>query len=186
MFHHTSTPAESGVNWPSVLKLGSGYADNFPVISFGPAVNNHYETSLGNNWQGFYVASNFILNDQLFWTRGRHAFTFGGEFRAMEINSHSGSNALSFSFSPNATGSPAAAYGNQVGFGFASFLLGDVNNASATVPFDLYGRRKIMNLFAQDSYKVTPRLTPNLALRWNANFRFTKSMATGRISTCRR
>src|SRR3984893_8752652 len=29
-----------------------------------------------------------------------------------------------------------------------------------------------MSLFAQDSYKVTPKLTLSMGLRWNYNFRF--------------
>ncbi len=32
-------------------------------------------------------------------------------------------------------------------------------NAQPNDAFDLYGRRKAMSLFAQDSYKMTPKLT---------------------------
>ena len=45
-----------------------------------------------------------------------------------------------------------------MGFGFASFLLGDVQSASKTAPLDLYSRRKAIALFAQDNFKVTPKL----------------------------
>ena len=58
------------------------------------------------------------------------------------------------------------------GLAFASFMLGDASNANQTTPFNLYGRQKSMSLFAQDSYKVTPKLTLDLGLRWNYNFRF--------------
>ena len=79
---------------------------------------------------------------------------------------------MNFNFTNNTTGNPAADYNSKVGYGFASFLLGDVSTAGETTPYDLYGRQKSMSLFAQDSYKVTPKLTLNLGLRWNYTFRF--------------
>src|SRR6185437_534196 len=106
----------------------------------------------------------FIYNDSLSWTKGKHIFTFGGEFRAMQLNSHGESGALSLQFSNNTTGAIDQAYAGQVGYGFASFLLGDVQSANETTPFDLYGRRKAMDVYAQDSWKITSKLTLNLGL----------------------
>ncbi len=167
-----SVPAETGTDWLSQLGLGSTGVDNFPTINFGSTVNGYGTTSIGNTWQGYYIGSTFIYNDNLSWTKGKHTFTFGGEFRAMQISSQAGSGALSLNFSNNTTGAPSAQYANQVGFGFASFLLGDVQSASETTPLNLYGRRKAMNLFAQDNWKITPKLTMNIGLRWDATFRF--------------
>jgi Carboxypeptidase regulatory-like domain/TonB dependent receptor len=166
-----SLPAQSGPDWPLALGFGSTGATNFPSISFGPSVNGFETTSIGNTWQGHYVGATLILGDQMSWSKGRHTITFGVDFRAMEINSHSGSGALDFNFSNVSTGTPSQAYGSQVGFGFASFLLGDVQSASETTPLDLYGRRKAMAVFAQDNFKVKPKLTLNLGLRWDATFR---------------
>lgn len=166
-----SVPA-NGTDWPQTLGFGNAGATNFPQISFGGSVNGVGVTSIGNKWQGNYVGDTFILGDNLSWSRGRHSFTLGGDFRAMQINSHGSSGALSFNFSPAATGAPTAEYASQVGFGFASFLLGNVDSASETTAFNLYGRRKAMSLFVEDNYKVTPKLTMNLGLRWDATFRF--------------
>ena len=67
------------------------------------------------------------------------------------------------------TGIPRATpYADQVGFGFASFLLGDVESASSRVPFSLYGRRKFCTLWAQDDFKVNRKLTLTMDLRWEA------------------
>lgn len=167
-----SIPSTSGTNWPQALGFASTGADNFPSINFGSPVNGHSMTSIGNSWQGHYVGTTLILGDQATWTKGRHAITLGGDFRAMEINSHLGSGALSFSFSPNQTGAPTASYASNVGFGFASFLLGDVQQASESTPFDLYGRRKATSYFVSDNYKVTPKLTLNLGLRWDLTLPF--------------
>ncbi len=171
-FWNGSLPAETGTNWAQTLGFGDTGADNFPSISFGGSVNGFGTTGIGNTWQGYYVSSTFLAGDSLSWTKGRHTFTFGGDFRAMEINSHGGSGALNFSFGSNTTGAPSQPYNNQVGFGFASFLLGDVQSATESTPYDLYGRRKAMDLYAQDSWKITPKLTLNIGLRWDATFRF--------------
>ena len=167
-----SVPSSSGTSWASQLGFGTTGADNFPQISFGNPVNNFGVTSIGNTWQGNYSGAIFIYGDSVSWSKARHSFTFGGNFRAYQINSHKGSGALSFSFLPSTTGAPGASYSSQVGFGFASFLLGDASNASETTAYDLYGRRKAMSLFAQDNWKLTPKLTLNLGLRWEYTFRF--------------
>lgn len=166
-----SLPATTG-SFASQLGFGNTGADNFPSMNFGPAVNGYSETTIGNTWQGDYIAGTFIYGDTLSWNKGKHSFTFGGDFRAMQISSHGGSGALSFNFSNNTTGASGQSYANQVGYGFASFLLGDVQSATETTPFDLYGRRKAMDLFVQDHWKLTPKLTVNLGLRWDATFRF--------------
>ena len=171
-FWNGSVPASSGTNWPAQLGFGNTGAENFPAINFGSTVNGFTETGIGNTWQGYYVGGTFIYGDNLSWTKGKHSFVFGGDFRAMQQNSHGGSGALTFNFNNNTTGAPNESYANLVGFGFASFLLGDVQSATETTPFDLYGRRKAMDLFAQDSWKIRPNLTINVGLRWDATFRY--------------
>jgi hypothetical protein len=162
-------PASTGTNWASQLGFKNTGANNFPLISFGGAVNGRDTTFIGNSWQGNFTGATIITGDTLTWAKGRHSFTFGGEFRAYQVNSHAGSGALNFNFTPNTTD---GGYTGKAGFGFASFLLGDVTTAGQTTPFDLYGRRKALSLFAQDSYKVKRNLTLNLGLRWGAAFRY--------------
>lgn len=165
-----SVPPETA-DWNAQLGLGSTGAANFPQTSFGSAVNGIGETGIGNTWQGFYVGNTFLYGDSLSWSKGRHTFMFGGDFRAMQNNSVSGSGAYTINFVPNTTGFAGQSWSNQVGFGFASFLLGDVQSASQSTPINLYARRKAMDLFAQDSWKIAPKLTVNIGLRWDVNFR---------------
>lgn len=162
-------PAASGTNWNQMLGFGNTSAHNFPLLSFDnppQGISAQAVTFDGNKFQGNFTGATIITGDTLTKTMGRHSLSFGGEFRAYQVNSHAGSGALNFDFSNNTTGQPSAAYGPFVGYGFASFLLGDANTAAATTAFDLYGRRKALALFAQDSYKVTPKLTLNYGLRW--------------------
>ena len=171
-YWNANLPASSGTNWNSQLGLGGTQADNFPVISFGSAVNGFGITSIGNVWGGHFVSGTTITGDTLTWSKGRHTMSFGGDFWDYQVNSHSvgGSAGIdNFNFQPSTT---AGGFSGIAGFGFASFLLGDVSNASQTTAFDLYGRRKALDAFAQDSYKVTSKLTLSAGLRWQYSLRF--------------
>jgi len=168
---NSSSPADPG-NWNQQLGFGDTGANTFPIISFydgNPPAYGHNETFLGNTWQGNFSGVNVITGDTLTWTKGRHDLSFGGDFVAHQINSRSGSGALSFDFPFWKTSGPGYPYD---GFGFATFLLGFVDKASESVPYNLYGRQKGIALFAQDNYKVTSKLTLSMGLRWNYNFRF--------------
>jgi hypothetical protein len=167
-----SVPASSGTDWPQTLGFGNTGASNFPEIDFGSPVNGYQETYIGNTWQGHYVGTTLILGDQVTWTTGRHAFSFGYDFHAMEINSTLGAGALTFDFSPNQTSIAGAPYAGDVGFGFASFLLGDVYKAQESTPFNLYGRRRASSLYASDTFKITPKLTADFGVRWELTFPF--------------
>jgi hypothetical protein len=164
-----SSAAASGTDWNSQLGLGGTGADNFPLISFGSGVNGYSITSIGNKWTGYFVSGTQITGDNVTWTKGRHAFSFGGDFWDYQVNSHSGSGIDSFNFVPNTT---AGAYNGIAGFGFASFLLGDVNTASQSTQYNFYGRRKTLDLYAQDSFKATSKLTLTGGLRWQYSLRF--------------
>jgi hypothetical protein len=173
----SSADSQAG-NWPAALGLGNFGAGNFPLIKFeGINGTDHTyvnglpidETYLGSQYNDFYAANTFIYDDTLSWVRGRHTFKFGAELRVQQISSHADNGVPTFIFDPAQT---AGTFGPQAGFGFASFLLGDVNQASVSEPDNTYGRRKSLSLFAEDNVKVTSKFTLNLALRWDFNGRY--------------
>lgn len=168
-YRNPSRPfGDDSTNWPSNLGLGGGF-NNFPAIGFGSAVNGVSTTKIGNQWTDFYVANAFIGNETLSWVKGRHTLKFGGEFRALQLNSHGGAPRLNFGFSPDQTGLPQENFAaGKSGFGFASFLLGAAASGSRGVRNDLYGRRKTLSIFAQDDWKLTPKVTLTLDVRWEA------------------
>jgi hypothetical protein len=173
-YRNPSLASAAGGDWPSQLGLGNTGAGNFPEIGFGSTVNGVSTSSIGYSSSGYYVSNVYIANEALTWMTGRHTLKFGGDIRWFQMNSHAGTPTLSFSFNNAQTGAPTAPYGSQVGFGFASFLLGAVESASQATPFDLYGRRKTISLFAQDDFKVSPKLTLTLDLRWDVARPFTE------------
>jgi hypothetical protein len=166
-FRNPSTTGSSGGGWPAALGLGvAGAYDSFPQINFGDSVNGVGTTEIGYGISNYYVTNVYQYNDSLSWVKGRHVFKFGGEARFIQMNSHGDRAFLEYNFSPTQTGVQGGPWANQVGFGFASFLLGDVASASQRVPSDLYGRRNYVALFAQDDFRVNDKLTVNLGLRW--------------------
>lgn len=166
-YRNPSLSAQADGEWNRQLGLqdstGSGL---FPEISFGPSVNGNGTTTIGYGNSEYLVANNNILSSTADWSRGRHTVRFGGEFWAQQLNSHAGADVLSFRFSPMQTGIPGQPWSNQVGFGFASFFLGEAEGGSKNVPFDLYGRRKYVALFVQDNYRINNSITLNFGLRW--------------------
>jgi len=178
-FHNPSVAVSQKDNWPQQLGLGNTGVGNFPVIRFN-GVNGDQNrfaadgtqvsmTGLGSQYNDFYTANTFIINDNLSWVRGRHTLKFGGELRIMQFNSHGDWGVATISFDPAQT---AGSWGGNAGFGFASFMLGQVNQASVSMPNNLYGRRKSMSLYVQDDIKVNSKLTLSLDLRWDHNTRY--------------
>lgn len=177
-FRNPSDARSRDGNWPSTLGLGDFGAGNFPVIKFqGVNGTDHTyvdglpidETILGSQFDDFYAANTFIYDDTLSWVHGRHAYRFGAELRVQQFNSHGDSGVPAFIFDPAQT---AGSFGANAGFGFASFLLGDVNQATVSEPDNTYGRRKSISLFVQDDIKVTSRFTLNADVRWDFNGRY--------------
>ena len=177
-FRNPSLARSQSGNWPVALGLGAFGAGNFPIVKFQGVNNDQHryvaglpvdETGLGSQFNDFYAANTYVFDDSLSWLRGRHTYRFGAEFRAQQFNSHGDEGVPTFVFDPAQT---AGSFGPAAGFGFASFLLGDVNQASVSEPDNTYGRRKSISLYAQDDIKVSAKLTLNLDLRWDFNGRY--------------
>jgi hypothetical protein len=102
--------------------------------------------------------------DSVSWFHGKHAFKFGGEFRAGandEIRDRG--SAGNFTISPLITDLPGV---SGTGNALASFLLGEVNAASVQVSDKIPSRASYLALYAQDDWRITDRLTLNMGLRW--------------------
>lgn len=102
---------------------------------------------------------------------GRHTLVMGVSYDRYEKKENSiGGNQGSFTFNIN-TGVPTVAGLNtatQTDLAFANFLLGNANSgfsqASTAITADIL--ENVVEAFAQDNLKVTPRLSLNLGLRY--------------------
>jgi hypothetical protein len=106
------------------------------------------------NWN-----TTFQLKDDYSWTVGKHQVKFGGEFRRLRYN-QIGAVVPRGRFTFN---------GQYSGVPMADFLLGLMSNTEGQVgaPIANY-RNSYYAVYLQDAWKVTPKLTVNLGLRWEA------------------
>jgi hypothetical protein len=168
-----SQPLTEGGGWAQKLGLGQTLNNygGIPEITFGNAVNGVSEAYIGENNTTGYVSNIFAFDEAFTKIHGRHTLNFGGTVRDFQMNGHAASGNLTINFTNDQTGQPQnSAVAPYVGFGFASFLLGDANNATEGTPLDLYGRRKELSLYASDIFKVNRKLTLTLSLTWNQNY----------------
>jgi Carboxypeptidase regulatory-like domain len=83
----------------------------------------------------------------------------------------------SFTFQPTETGNPLAL--SSTGNAFASYLLGQVDSGSTDLGPLLEWRNLYVAPWFQDDWKVNPKLTVNLGLRWDIDFPVTEQQNRG-------
>lgn len=111
----------------------------------------------------------WTFSDSMIWSRGKHTFRWGGDFRRIQLNTETDSNARgTFVF----TGLNTASTINGVtvpntGFDFADFLLGLPQQTSVQFGESNYHfRGNSWDLYVQDEWKVRGNLSLNLGLRY--------------------
>jgi hypothetical protein len=165
-YHNPSLAGAFDGDWGRKLGFADAEAGNFPEINFGDAVNGVDITDIGYNSNGEYTGETWIFNDSVNWVKGRHVFKFGGEVRHIVMDGPASPGLHSFWFDNDQTGMPGQPWSNQVGSGFASFMLGEAQRGSKSTSVDLHGHRNYLAFYAQDDFRVNSKLTLNLGLRW--------------------
>ncbi len=116
---------------------------------------------------------------------GRHSLKFGVDFRLERLNVLQPPQPTGvFNFTAQSTNSaqPPGTTPNSGGNAFASVLLGQVPTFSIDLQQDVIcPRARILELFAQDDWQATRRLTLNLGLRYTLNFPSTEVNDQGAI-----
>ena len=142
----------------SIPRLFSGpnALNRNPSIQLSGSTGTNYTL----NWMPWVnKADDYQVRDDISWTKGAHQLKFGASWAIYKkvqdvfANTQGG-----FSFN-----------GQYTGNDFADFLLGYANNYSEAGVKD-FGRwnNQSWALYVQDNWKVTPRLTLNLGLRWDS------------------
>ena len=140
----------------------------FPGISFsGGAVSANNEG--GYSWHG-QLQNTYTAMDNLQWQHGKHNVTFGGQGVDVQFTSWTttGASPLTYTFSGTQTeGYNASGAGLTTGNSFASYMLGAVSSSSVSLSPEWSARWLSPSFWVQDDFKVTPKLTLNLGLRWD-------------------
>lgn len=138
--------AEQSSDFPGFPGLGiTGYL-SFNPNAFSPIKfrDNKYE-----------------IQDSVTWIRGAHALKFGAQFRRYDTATTNAARSRGdFTFS-----------GTYTGNAWGDYLLGLPFQGRRTFPRNLFGIKYLYNehFYVQDDWKVSPRLTLNLGLRYELN-----------------
>ncbi|MGA7357645.1 MAG: carboxypeptidase-like regulatory domain-containing protein [Candidatus Sulfotelmatobacter sp.] len=131
----------------------------FPIVFQGSGANPFTPIGgLDNTWVQGRRASRFFINDNLAWSRGAHELRFGTNTRIFRLND--------YDFGEGTV--PTVTYAN-----LQQFIYGVANTASETFPSNANEPFNFLNLdvYAQDTWKVTRKLTWTFGLRdtFNSN-----------------
>jgi len=105
-------------------------------------------------------SDNYELRDLVTVTKGKHNLSLGGEFaldKTMFLANLNNYGEIGFS-----TSAPTS-----TGVTLADFMTGQINSFEQDSPYVTHLSTWHTALFAQDDYRITPRLTANLGLRWD-------------------
>jgi Carboxypeptidase regulatory-like domain/TonB dependent receptor len=151
------------------LALTPFAVQGFPSMVFSPTgqISGSQEfSSFGGGASVLNFETTFEGIDNVTVVRGNHALKFGGDVRRIRYNF------LNTDFGEDLFGSIFSSSSNNPGSGdpYADFLMGypAVQNPFSLPMIDWARQRSLYaGLFAQDDWKVTPRLTLNLGLRYD-------------------
>jgi hypothetical protein len=137
----------------------SGYAVS--NIGFGTSSVGPVTGTIINNISNSYTAQSDVTH-----TRGNHVFKAGLEYRLFRSAGFRPP-LPAYNFSPGWTQGPNPLQGSvNAGNAFASFLVGLTSGGSAQLNATQDIQTYYYGAFLQDDYKLTPRLTLNLGLRF--------------------
>ena len=132
----------------------------FPIVLQGSGANAPFTAigGLDNTWLQGRRASRFFINDNLAWSHGAHELRFGTNSRIFRLND--------YDFGQGTV--PTVAYTT-----LPQFIYGVASTASKTFPTSPNEPFNFLNLdfYAQDTWRVTPKLTWTFGLRdtYNSN-----------------
>jgi hypothetical protein len=171
---HTFGPTTINQVWFNFTRVAGGRV-NLPQISLGdlgsdftiqgpkalPQLTVSGYFSVGGALAGPVTTTDFYsLRDLVSMTKGKHSINFGGEL-ALDKNMIVG-NLDNFGVFTFQTSAPTTT-GNALG----DFVTGQVNSMEQDTPYHGLLGDWHTALFVQDDYRITPRLTANLGLRWD-------------------
>ena len=161
-------PSTINANLASTIGLQNLPGTMFPVIQFsgpGSPLQGNSIARMGVGFADYSPNGSWVFQDDLTWIQGAHSFHIGYEYKRYFYNDRALSDAGSFTFSALQTDSPGQL--SNTGHAFASFLLGAVYRSNHGIQgYSQAFRQPQHGVYFMDDWKVTPRFTVNIGLRW--------------------
>jgi hypothetical protein len=176
---HTFTPTTANQFWLTFTRAAGGrvnlpqfgpsnqtlatYGSNFLIQ--GPNALPNFGVSGGfgagtTNAGPFTGSNNYELRDMVSLVRGKHTLSVGGEFALDKTMFWA--DLLNFGTISFATSAPTST-GNV----FSDWVTGQASSFEQDTPYTTLISYWHTALFVQDNYRITPRFTANLGLRWD-------------------
>jgi Carboxypeptidase regulatory-like domain len=164
-----------------ILNMPAGQSsDGFPGITFTGAFTNpsqNVSSSSANVWGGYAwnnkINNTYTITDNLQWVHDKQNITIGGQivdaqFNYYKVLSPSGPMAFTFNQAQTEAFSSGTTLNTQTGSSVATYLLGASTSSSTSANVPGLGTRWFdPSFWVEDDYKVSPKLTLNLGLRWD-------------------
>lgn len=155
----------------SGIGLRGTYTDMFPSLQSLSLGNGGGMANMGPGSATQLLNTKPTANASLSWVRGNHTIKFGGEMVLEQFPTYNETYANAWIvFAQQQSGIPSTNGQNlvaQPGFNYASFLLGGTNNGFIGIPSKSRLGNHAFSAFAQDTWKVTRKLTLDYGLRYD-------------------
>jgi hypothetical protein len=146
--------------------LGIGLPDSNPLNYGVPNIVLNNFSGLSQQQPSFAISQTISLSETLSWIYGKHNLRFGGDYRRVHRDFLGGSNSTgTFTFSGKFTQDQAK--DSTTGSALADFLLGFPQESTIDVAAaKSYLRDNVMDMYAQDDWRVRTNLTLSYGLRY--------------------
>jgi outer membrane receptor protein involved in Fe transport len=153
-------------NWPEAVVGAPKTLPNIEISN--SAVEGFNGSPIGSH--GLFNQDNFRVSSNLTWTRGAHNFKAGFEAQRSAIRAQDARNATQFRFQgrfSNRGNQPGGATANALfAHSFADFMMGRIENFALSGKVDYELPTWSYYAFAQDQWRITPRLTITPGVRY--------------------
>ncbi len=148
----------SGPASQTLASYGSNFLIEGPVSL--PTISETNFSATATNAGPFTGSDNYELRDMVSIIKGKHSLFLGGEF-ALDKTMFD-ANLLNFGSISFATSAPTST-GNVT----SDWVTGQASSTEQDSPYTTHLSTWHYALFAQDNYRITPRFTANLGIRWD-------------------